>query len=154
MKIYLLKDIPSLGTKGEIKDVANGYAINYLFPQKIAQRADANIIKKISQEKEQQIITDKKTKKQALELAAKIKKVILEIPLKFSEKGKESYSSVNSKRIIKELEFRDIHLLENQIELKKSLKEEGLYDVPLALHPEVKTSLKVRINAIVSGKKK
>jgi large subunit ribosomal protein L9 len=154
MKIYLLKDIPSLGTKGEIKDVANGYAINYLFPQKIAQRADANIIKKISQEKEQQIITDKKTKKQALELAAKIKKVILEIPLKFSEKGKESYSSVNSKRIIKELESRDIHLLENQIELKKSLKEEGLYDVPLALHPEVKTSLKVRINAVVSGKKK
>ena len=154
MKIYLLKDIPSLGTKGEIKDVANGYAINYLFPQKIAQRADANIIKKISQEKEQQIITDKKTKKQALELAAKIKKVILEIPLKFSEKGKESYSSVNSKRIIKELESRDIHLLENQIELKKSLKEEGLYDVPLALHPEVRTSLKVRINAVVSGKKK
>ena len=154
MKIYLLKDIPSLGTKGEIKDVANGYAINYLFPQKIAQRADANIIKKISQEKEQQIITNKKTKEQALELAAKIKKVILEIPLKFSEKGKESYSSVNSKRIIKELESRDIHLLENQIELKKSLKEEGLYDVPLTLHPEVKTSLKVRINAIVSGKKK
>ena len=154
MKIYLLKDIPSLGTKGEIKDVTNGYAINYLFPQKIAQRADANIIKKISQEKEQKIITDKKTKEQALELAAKIKKVILEIPLKFSEKGKESYSSVNSKRIIKELESRDIHLLENQIELKKSLKEEGLYDVPLALHPEVKTSLKVRINAIVSGKKK
>ena len=154
MKIYLLKDIPSLGTKGEIKDVANGYAINYLFPQKIAQRADANIIKKISQEKEQKIITDKKTKEQALELAAKIKKIILEIPLKFSEKGKESYSSVNSKRIIKELESRDIHLLENQIELKKSLKEEGLYDVPLTLHPEVKTSLKVRINAVVSGKKK
>jgi len=154
MKIYLLKDIPSLGTKGEIKDVANGYAINYLFPQKIAQRADANIIKKISQEKEQQIITNKKTKEQALELAAKIKKIILEIPLKFSEKGKESYSSVNSKRIIKELESRDIHLLENQIELKKSLKEEGLYDVPLTLHPEVKTSLKVRINAVVSENKK
>jgi len=154
MKIYLLKDIPSLGTKGEIKDVTNGYAINYLFPQKIAQRADANIIKKISQEKEQKIITDKKTKEQALELVAKIKKIILEIPLKFSEKGKESYSSVNSKRIIKELEFRDIYLLENQIELKKSLKEEGLYDVPLTLHPEVKTSLKVRINAVVSENKK
>ena len=154
MKIYLLKDVPSLGNKGEIKNVADGYAINYLFPQKIAQRADANIIKKISQEKEQKIITDKKTKEQALELVAKIKKIILEIPLKFSEKGKESYSSVNSKRIIKELESRDIHLLENQIELKKSLKEEGLYDVPLTLHPEVKTSLKVRINAVVSEKKK
>src|SRR5680860_298340 len=148
MKIYLLKDVPSLGNKGEIKNVADGYAINYLFPQKIAQRADANIIEKVSQEKEQ-----KKTKEQALELAAKIKKIILEIPLKFAEKGKESYASVNSKRIIKELESRDIHLLENQIELKKSLKKEGLYDVPLILHPEVKTSLKVRINAVVSEQK-
>src|SRR5680860_1571811 len=149
MKIYLLKDVPSLGNKGEIKNVADGYAINYLFPQKIAQRADANIIEKVSQEKEQK----KKTEEQALELAAKIKKIILEIPLKFAEKGKESYASVNSKRIIKELESRDIHLLENQIELKKSLKKEGLYDVPLILHPEVKTSLKVRINAVVSEQK-
>jgi len=105
MKIYLLKDLPSLGNKGEIKNVANGYAINYLFPQK------------------------------------------------FAEKGKESYDSVNSKRIMKELESRDVHLLENQIELKKSLKKEGLYDVPLILHPEVKTSLKVRINAVVSEQK-
>ncbi|HZI95587.1 MAG TPA: 50S ribosomal protein L9 [Candidatus Paceibacterota bacterium] len=153
MKIYLLKDVPSLGNKGEIKNVADGYAINYLFPQKIAQRADANIIEKVSQEKEQKITTEKKTKEQALELAAKIKKIILEIPLKFAEKGKESYASVNSKRIIKELESRDIHLLENQIELKKSLKKEGLYDVPLILHPEVKTSLKVRINAVVSEQK-
>jgi len=153
MKIYLLKDVSSLGNKGEIKNVADGYAINYLFPQKIAQRADANIIKKVSQEKEQKITTEKKTKEQALELAAKIKKIVLEIPLKFAEKGKESYDSVNSKRIIKELESRDVHLLENQIELKKSLKKEGLYDVPLILHPEVKASLKVRINAVVSEQK-
>ncbi|HUS49154.1 MAG TPA: 50S ribosomal L9 C-terminal domain-containing protein [Candidatus Paceibacterota bacterium] len=54
---------------------------------------------------------------------------------------------------MKELESRDVHLLENQIELKKSLKKEGLYDVPLILHPEVKTSLKVRINAVVSEQK-
>jgi len=153
MKIYLLKDVPNLGSKGEIKNVADGYAINYLFPKKIAQRADAKIIKKVSQEKEQKIIADKKTKEQALELASRIKKIILEIPLKFAEKGKESYGSVNSKRIIKELELRDIHLLENQIELKKPLKKEGLYNVPLILHPEVKVDLKIRINAVVSEQK-
>jgi len=153
MKIYLLKDVPSLGSKGEIKNVADGYAINYLFPQKIAQRADSNIIKKVSEKKEEKIKTDEKQKEEALELAARLKKIILEIPLKFSEKGKGAYSSVNSKRIVEELESRSIHLLENQIELKKSLKNEGLYDVPLTLYPGIKTSLKVRIKAIVSNQK-
>ena len=153
MKIYLLKDVPSLGKKGEIKNVADGYAINYLFPQKIAQRADLDIIKRISEKKEQKIKTDKKQKEQALELVTRLKKIILEVPLKFSEKGKGAYSSVNSKRIVEELESKGIHLLENQIELKKSLKKEGLYDVPLILHPEVKASLKIRINAIVSEQK-
>ncbi len=153
MKIYLLKNIPNVGNKGEIKNVADGYAINYLFPQKIAQRASLDIIKRISERKEQKIKTDKKQKEQALKLTTRLKKIILEIPLKFSEKGKGAYSSVNSKRIIEELKSQGIHLLENQIELKKSLKKEGLYDVPLILHPEVKASLKIRINAIVSEQK-
>jgi len=153
MKIYLLKNVPSLGNKGEIKNVADGYAINYLFPQKIAQRADSNIIKKVFEEKEQKIKIDKKQEGQALELVARLKKIILEIPLKFSEKGKGAYSSVNSKRIVQELESKNIHLLENQIELKKSLKKEGLYDVPLTLYPGIETFLKVRIKAIVSEQK-
>jgi len=153
MKIYLLKDMPSLGNKGEIKNVADGYAINYLFPQKIAQRADLNIINKISEKKEQRIETDEKQKKQAIELVARLKKMILEVPLKFSEKGKGAYSSVNNKRIIEELKLQDIHLLENQVELKKSLKKEGLYNVRLILYPEIETSLKVRIKAIVSEQK-
>jgi len=153
MKIYLLKDVQSLGNKGEIKNVADGYAINYLFPQKIAQRADSNIIKKVSEKKEQKIKTDEKQKERALELVARLKKMILEIPLKFSEKGKVAYSSVNSKRIVKELESQDIHLLENQIELKKSLKKEGLYNVNLMLYPKIETSLKVRIKAIVTKQK-
>jgi len=153
MKIYLLKDVPSLGKKGEIKNVADGYAINYLFPQKIAQRADSNIIKKVSEKKEQKIETDKKQKEQALELVTRLKKIILEIPLKFSGRGKGAYSSINSKRIIEELESQGIHLLENQIELKKSLKKEGLYNIPLTLYPGIETLLKVKIKAIVSEQK-
>jgi large subunit ribosomal protein L9 len=153
MKIYLLKDVPSLGNKGEIKNVADGYAINYLFPKKIAQRANLNIIKIVSEKKEQKIKTNEKQKEEALKLITRLKKIVLEIPLKFSEKGKEAYSSVNSKRIIEELESQNIHLLENQIELKKSLKKEGSYDVPLTLYPGIKTSLKIKITAILSGQK-
>lgn len=153
MKVYLLKNIPNLGNKGEIKNVADGYALNYLFPQKIAQRADSNIIKKVSEEKQQKIMTEQNKKKQALKLTSRLKKIILEIPLKFSKKGKEAYDSVNSKRIIEELKSQGIYLSENQIQLKKSLKKEGLYDVNLVLYPGIKTSLKVRIKALVSKQK-
>lgn len=150
MKIYLLKNIPNLGNKGEIKNVADGYAINYLFPQKIAQRADSNIIKKVSEKKEQKIKADEKQKEQALELAARLKKIILEIPLKFAEKGKNAYDSVNSKRIIEELDSQDIHLSESQIQLKKPLKKEGLYKVNLMLYPGVEALLKIRISLAVA----
>ena len=153
MKVYLLKDVPSLGSKGEIKNVADGYAINYLLPKKIALRADLNIIKIISEKKEQKIKTDQKQKEKAIQLTARLKKIVLEVPLKFSEKGKGAYSSINSKRIVKELASQDVHLLENQIDLKKSLKKEGLYDVPLILYPGIETSLKVKIKAILSEQK-
>jgi len=153
MKVYLLKDVPSLGNKGEIKNVADGYAINYLLPKKIALRADLNIIKIISEKKEQKIKTDQKQKEKAIQLTARLKKIVLEVPLKFSEKGKGAYSSINSKRIVKELASQDVHLLENQIDLKKSLKKEGLYDVPLILYPGIETSLKVKIKAILSEQK-
>lgn len=153
MKIYLLKDVPTLGNKGEIKNVADGYAINYLFPKKIAKRADPNIIKRLSEQKERKIEIDKKQKEQALELVTRLKKIILEIPLKFSGRGKAAYSSINSKTIVEELESQGIHLLKNQIKLKKPLKKEGLYNIPVTLYPGIETLLKVRIKAIISEKK-
>jgi len=150
MKIYLLKNIPNLGNKGEIKNVADGYAINYLFPQKIAQRADLNVIKKVSLGDNNKIIMEQEKKEQALKLSRALKKVILEIPLKFAAKGKDAYDSVNSKRIIEELDSQDIHLSESQIQLKRPLKKEGLYKVNLMLYPEVEALLKIRISLAVA----
>jgi large subunit ribosomal protein L9 len=145
MKIYLLQETPHLGKKGEIKEVANGYALNYLFPNKIAQRADSKIIEQVSKEKEQKIIEEKNKREEALRLADSLQTITLEIPLKFSKKGKEAYDSVNSKRIVEELKNKNIDLKENHIQLKNPLKKEGDYEIPIVLDKEVKTSLKVKI---------
>lgn len=152
MKIYLLQDIPNLGKKGEIKNVADGYALNYLLPKKIAKRSDLSILKKVNQEKEQKLTEEKKKEEQAKKIALEIKKIILEIPLKFAERGKEAYDSVNKKRIVEELQSRKIYISENQILLKKPLKKEGIYIVDLNLSPKIKASLKIRIKAVIASK--
>ncbi|MDD5535161.1 MAG: 50S ribosomal protein L9 [Candidatus Pacebacteria bacterium] len=147
MKIYLLKEVSHLGKQGEIKEVSDGYALNYLLPNKIARRADAKIIEKVSQQKEQKTIEEKNKKEEALKLADGLQAMTLEISLKFSKKGKEAYDSVNSKRIIEELKNKDINLKESQIELKTPIKKEGDYEIPVILDKEVKTSLKIKVKA-------
>lgn len=147
MKIYLLKEVSHLGKQGEIKEVSDGYALNYLLPNKIAKRADAKIIEKVSQQKEQKTIEEKNKKEEALKLADGLQAMTLEISLKFSQKGKEAYDSVNSKRIIEELKNKDINLKENQIELKTPIKKEGDYEIPVILDKGIKTSLKIKVKA-------
>ena len=150
MKIYLLQNIPKLGRKGEIKNVADGYALNYLFPNKLAQKADKKIIEKVSEQREKKLIEEKKQEETALKLVKDFKNLVLEIPLKFSKKGKEAYDSVNIKRIIEELKNKGINLKENQIQLKNPLKKEGDYEVNLNLYPGINASLKIKIKAIIS----
>ncbi|MFA5722048.1 MAG: 50S ribosomal protein L9 [Candidatus Paceibacterota bacterium] len=147
MKIYLLKEVSHLGKQGEIKEVSDGYALNYLLPNKIAKRADAKIIEKVSQQKEQKTIEEKNRKEEALKLADGLQAMTLEISLKFSKKGKEAYDSVNSKRIIEELKNKDINLKESQIELKTPIKKEGDYEIPVILDKGIKTSLKIKVKA-------
>lgn len=153
MKVYLLEEVPKLGKKGEIKNVADGYALNYLFPNNLAQKADKKIIAKVSELKEQKILDDKKQKETAIQLSKDLKKLTLEIPLKFAKKGTEAYTSVNAKKIIEELKKKGIDLKENQVQLKNPLKKEGDYEVSINLYPEITALIKIKIVPIISEQK-
>jgi len=150
MKVYLLKDVPGLGTKGEIKEVTDGYARNYLFPQGLVKQATHKIVQEVVRQKEKKKNEEDKKLTEAKGLASQIEKIILEIPLKFKEKGKEAFDSVNRRKIISELKNREIKLKADQILLEKPLKHEGLYEIKINLLPQKEATLKIRIIALES----
>jgi ribosomal protein L9 len=69
----------------------------------------------------------------------------LEIPLKFSKQGKEAYDSVNKKRIVEELKKQNIEIKEQGIILEKSIKEEGIYEIPINLTSQIQAKVKIKV---------
>jgi len=145
MKVYLLKDIPKLGRKGEIKEVKDGFALNYLLPQKLAVIVDDFLIKELERKKQIQKEKEEKEKEEKMILKKKIEEMVLTIPLRFFKESGEAYDAVNKKRIKEELKKYNIEIAENEISLEKSLKKEGTYTVPLNLGYQIKADLKIKI---------
>lgn len=143
MKIILLQDVKALGKKGEIVNVNDGYARNFILPKKLGLEAtgkNLNDLKlqKANEEKVAQQILD-----EAKELGKKIEAGKVELVIKIGEGGR-AFGSVSSKEIavaVKEQMGYDID--KKKIQLKDSIKTLGTHTVPVKLHPKVTAELKV-----------
>jgi len=143
MKIILLQDVKSLGKKGEIVNVNDGYARNFILPKKLGLEAtgkNLNDLKlqKANEEKITQQIWD-----EAKELGKKLEAGKVELAIKIGEGGR-AFGSVSSKEIavaVKEQMGYDID--KKKIQLKDSIKTLGAHTVPVKLHPKVTAELKV-----------
>jgi large subunit ribosomal protein L9 len=142
MKIILTKDVDALGMTGQVFDVANGYARNYLIPQGFALEATAQNLKRM--EGERQKVEDRmlKAKDEAERAREKIAEVVLTIPQKVGEEDK-LYGSVTTMDIAAYLEKQGISIDRRKIHLDKPIKALGEFDVPVKLHPEVTAAVKV-----------
>ena len=143
MKVILLQDVKTLGKKGEIVNVNDGYARNFILPKKLGLEAtgkNLNDLKlqKANEEKVAQQILD-----EAKELGKKIEAGKVELAIKIGEGGR-AFGSVSSKEIavaVKEQMGYDID--KKKIQLKDALKTLGTHTVPVKLHPKVTAELKV-----------
>lgn len=141
MKVILIKDIPKIGKKYDIKDVADGYARNFLLPNKLAEEATLNRISKIhgmkaGQEKENQ---------EKLESYKRQVKQMAEFKLEFTLKtdGKSVFGAINQKDVTEKLKEKGIIIEPEQIKIDKHLKEIGEHIVKIKFSPEIEADLKV-----------
>lgn len=142
MKVILRADIDKLGKEGEIKEVKDGYAINYLIPQKLAYPADKKNLRRLEEEKKARAKKEEKIRKQMEELKQKIESLSCNISVKAGE-GDKLYGAVTSQHIVENLHKYGINLDRHQIELEEPIKRLGVYRVPVKLNPEIKATLKV-----------
>jgi large subunit ribosomal protein L9 len=146
MKVILRTTVDHLGRAGEIKDVAAGYARNFLLPRKLAEEATPSAIKywEKGKEKRAQIVAEEI--KTAKGLAEKLAGVNLTFSMPASEEGK-LFGSVGKTDVLKSLKAAGYEVPKNSVRLETALKTTGEHEVDLRLAPEVLAKVKVTVSA-------
>lgn len=144
MKIILLEDIATLGRRGEVRDVADGYARNYLLPQKLALTATAPNLKNLHSIKARQDSQAAKNLAQAQEQAQVIESLHLAVSRQASDEDR-LFGSVGRNDIAAFLAQNRVDIERRRIGLDEPIKALGEFSVPIRLHPEVTAQLKVTV---------
>ena len=146
MKVILLCDVKGQGKKDQIINVSDGYARNFLFPQKKAIPADNKAQNELRGKEEAKQFKIAEDKKAAVALAEKIKAQEVKIQMGHGHDGR-LYGSVTAKDIADELsKLIDTPVDKRKINLKDSIKAYGKYDVELKVHPEVIATFTVLVH--------
>jgi large subunit ribosomal protein L9 len=144
MEVILKEDVPKLGHRGEVVKVAEGYGRNYLLPHKLAIEATAANRSVIEQMKQSAVRKSAVEKADSETLAKQLEGVTLSFQRKAGEKD-HLFGSVTSSDIAEALERQGFNIDRRKIQLHESLKSLGEFDVPIKLHRDVTTRIKVTV---------
>lgn len=132
MKVILTKDVQNLGSTGDIKDVADGYARNFLIPGGLAQAATKASLKKAEEIKKEKELRSEKEFKNAQELAEKLEGILVNIKAKADESGK-LYAAVKAEDISEEIKKKGFDLAKAKFVIKEPIKEIGEHEIAIDL---------------------
>ena len=142
MEVILRQAVDNLGHPGDVVDVSNGYARNYLLPRGVAFLAPAGNKKRISQEKARLEAAEGERRTSAQQLADKLAEVSITFAARVGEEGK-LFGSVTASDIAQQLDAQGYHVDRRLIDLHEPIKALGVYRVPLRLHADVRPEIKV-----------
>ncbi|MGN1171052.1 MAG: 50S ribosomal protein L9 [Lachnospiraceae bacterium] len=145
MKIILLQDVKNVGKKGQIIDASDGYARNFILPKKLGVEANS---KNMNDLKLQNANAEKIAKEQlehAKEFAAQMETKEVVVTMKAGEGGR-AFGSVSSKEIAQAAKEQcNMEIDKKKIQLPEAIKNFGVYEVTVKLHPQVSGKLKVKV---------
>jgi large subunit ribosomal protein L9 len=144
MKVILLEDVTKVGRRGEVRDVSDGYARNFLIPKKLALGATAGNLKNLDHIKKQANAKAERAKADADGLRAQIEALVYEERRQASEEGK-LFGSVTSQDLVDFLGKHGVKVERRRVQLDEPIKTLGETSVPVRLHADVTAQLRVSV---------
>ena len=142
MKVILIEDVKNVGSMGDIIDIKDGFARNFLFPKNLAKIAIGSNLKIVDSIKKKKLVIATKEKKEAEAIMAKIATLSCTIPMEAGEDDK-LFGSVTSQDISRAFEMEGLNVEKRKIILEEPIKKLGVYSIAVKLHPEVTAEVKV-----------
>lgn len=137
MKVILLQDVKSLGKEGDIVNVSDGYARNFVIPKKLGVEANEKNKNDLKLKKQREAREAAEKLAEAQELAKKLEKITVVVTMRAGEGGRV-FGSVSAKEIAQEAKKQfNLDLDKKKIQLAEPVKSFGSFEVPIRLHPQV-----------------
>lgn len=146
MKVILLQNVKGVGKTGDVKEISDGYARNFLIPKKMAELATESGIQKVEALRKKQEAENRAAIEKSKKIAETLKNLKIEIQAK--EKGGKLFGSITAKEILDELDKKGFQVDLGSIDLKSPIKKIGEYEIPVNFGNNIKSDFKL----LVKGK--
>ena len=144
MKVILLQDVKAQGKKGDVINVSDGYARNFLFPKNLAKVADAQVLTELKNREEANAFREAEDRKAALELKKKMDNIVLTFQTTGGSDGR-LYGAITSKDISSKLETEHkIQIDKKKIEIT-NIKVAGEYSADIKIYRDVSATIKINV---------
>jgi large subunit ribosomal protein L9 len=144
MKVILLKDVPSLGRTGDVREVKEGYAQHFLLPRGLAAPATAANLQNLQDTRKAAQLREARALQQTADLKARLEALVVEVRARAGEGGR-LFGSITAQDIAEAIARKGIEISKKHIELAEPIKSEGFYKVPVHLHPKVSAMVEVNV---------
>ncbi len=147
MKVILTADVKGTGKKGEIKEVSDGFARNFLFKKGLATEATSVSVNSLNIKKEAEAFHKQEEINRCMELAKKMNLAEIPVKVKCGETGK-IFGSVTAQEIADGLKALGFDVDKKKIQLKEPIKKLGIYRVDVKLLPNVSSKIVVKVESL------
>lgn len=144
MEVIFIKDLKNQGKKGDIKNVKDGYAENFLIKNGYAVKKTKEALAKLSHEQQKKKEQDELQKQQALQEKEKLDKVLLEFKVKTGQQDKV-FGSISIKQIKDELTKQGYKIEKSAIDIQNPISSLGFHNIKITLYPNITATIKVHV---------